>query len=174
MAHCFAVQSVGQCPDRKLLWDRIIYLRTTNQLPVDEQIEELLKNKKKLDSCYVKYDSTHALLLQRLGALYFFKKDYNKAVLFTNESIKKIPLANRRSVESGLLVKNYFNLSIYYDALDLDPYKKRAYDSCVFVSINDNTSFELSIWTLYKKTEEFVCHRGLSKVLVLFRFGREY
>ena len=87
--------------------------------------------------CPYRFDSTHALLLQRIGVLYSGMQDYFKAIEY-------IKLSNA-VIYSGLkfpdvnvthLIRNYFILSLFYGAINRIPEKMNAIDSCISLSMN--------------------------------------
>src|ERR1700730_17747581 len=66
----------AQCPAKDSLWRRIIYLRDSSEVPLRDQQEQLMPLLDKMKNCPYRNDSTHALLLQRVGALHFLQKDF--------------------------------------------------------------------------------------------------
>src|SRR5688572_33164279 len=77
----------GQCPDKSFLWKRIVYLRDSSKITLKAQLEELSPYLSVINKCPFKADSTHALLLQRVGALFFLQKDYATGIKYTRQSI---------------------------------------------------------------------------------------
>lgn len=140
----------GQCPDKSFLWKRIVYLRDSSKVTLKAQLEELLPYLSVINKCPYKGDSTHALLLQRVGALFFLQKDYATGIKYTRQSIAVInenagkPFVNRRH-----LIKNYSNLRICYDSLNQKAAKWTAIDSCVSLAIELQWGFEYAIPLLY-------------------------
>jgi CHAT domain-containing protein len=129
----------GQCPDRDFLWRRIIYLRDSSRVPSEEQKAELLRYLDKVKSCPYKNDSTHALLLQRLGWLYSTQKDFIKAVQCSRQSLDIIyKNRDRPSVNYGHVVKTYNNLRIFYDSIGDYKLKQQAIDSCISIGLKLN------------------------------------
>ncbi|MEP7107310.1 MAG: CHAT domain-containing tetratricopeptide repeat protein [Ferruginibacter sp.] len=122
----------GQCPDRGFLWHRIIFLRDTLKNAPEEQLVELLGYEKKIDQCSYKKDSTHALLLQRIGWLYTTKHDYLNAIQYTQESIALVKQQpNNPRINPAMAIKSYYNLSLMYDILKLEAKKILAVDSSI-------------------------------------------
>ncbi|HCL84158.1 MAG TPA: hypothetical protein DIC22_09295, partial [Chitinophagaceae bacterium] len=80
----------GQCPDKVALWNRIIFLRDSTNIPDSIQLKELSGFLEKIKVCPPLNDSTDALLLIRIGALYSRKKDFKTAIEFTLRSISMI------------------------------------------------------------------------------------
>src|SRR5689334_12270138 len=85
-----AVHSHAQCPPRDSLWNRIIYLRDQSGVPLREQQKELLPYLDKMQQCPYKNDSTHTLLIGRIGALYFLQGDYLTGMKYIKEQMKMI------------------------------------------------------------------------------------
>lgn len=136
----------GQCPDKSFLWKRIVYLRDSSKVTLKAQLEELLPYLSVINNCPFKGDSTHALLLQRTGALFFLQKDYATGIKYTRLSIAIInenagkPFVNRRH-----LIKNYNNLQICYDSLNQKAAKCAAIDSCVSLAIELQWGFKFAM-----------------------------
>src|ERR671912_1340363 len=103
----------SQCISRDSLWNRLVLYRDSEivSLSASEQLSELLEYEKEIVGCTYRFDSTHALLLQRIGVLYSGMQDYLKAIEY-------IKLSNA-VIYSGLklpdvnvthLTRNYFVL----------------------------------------------------------------
>ena len=71
----FTASLQGQCPDRDILWKRIIYLRDSSKAS-KEQLAELYGYLNKMNSCPYKNDSTHEALLRRIGMVNYQLADY--------------------------------------------------------------------------------------------------
>src|ERR1700743_557017 len=77
----------GQCPDRLLLLKKIDSLKTANPV-ADLQVAELLPYVHRLEGCPRPADSVFGFLLQRLGLMYYLKKDYPSAINYTHRAIR--------------------------------------------------------------------------------------
>jgi CHAT domain-containing protein len=136
----------GQCPDRDFLWHRIIYLRDSTHIPEREQLTELTDYLSKINTCPYRNDSTHALLLLRIGWLYSTQKDFKKAIEFTAFSIQMI---NRNiaspDINETLLIKCYNNLRLLYDSTAQNTLKIRAMDSCISYAVKFKTGYHYAI-----------------------------
>src|SRR6185436_13783888 len=129
----------GQCPDRTVLWQRIIYLKDSSTDETANKLIELLKYENAIQNCPYKYDSTHAYLLQRIGVMYYKQSDYLRAVQYTREAINIIRANQKRTdVNPRRLIDCYFNLMFYYDSLKLTTKKNQIVDSCVTLALNMN------------------------------------
>ncbi|MFI5187424.1 MAG: CHAT domain-containing protein [Chitinophagales bacterium] len=127
----------AQCPDRSVLWERIIYLKDSSQADVGVKLKELLQYDKAIQDCPYKYDSTHAYLLQRIGVMYFKQADYLHAVEYTREAIDIIKTNQRKAnINPQRLIDCYFNLMFYYDSLGLINKKNEITDSCIRLALN--------------------------------------
>jgi hypothetical protein len=60
----------AQCPDRAFLYHRIVWLRDSSRVSTDDQLRELSSYLKKINGCPYQNDSTHAMLIARIGWLY--------------------------------------------------------------------------------------------------------
>src|SRR5262245_58503495 len=79
----FAISVGAQCLDRDSLWKRLNFLRNSSNTSPSEQLKELLG----YEACPYGDDSTHALLLQRIGVVYSDQSDYVKALQYIRQSI---------------------------------------------------------------------------------------
>jgi len=134
--------SFAQCPQRDSLWQRLVFLRdfAATAPPTADQLKELLKYKSQIDQCSYRYDSTHALLLQRIGVLYSRQDDYVNAIKYIKESIQVI-IANEksRSVNTHHLIRNYYILSFFYNELGRTSEKMKAADDCIAIAIKERS-----------------------------------
>jgi CHAT domain-containing protein/TPR repeat protein len=145
----------GQCPDRDLLWKRLIYLRdSATKIPADSQMNELLHYKAGMVRCPYQNDSTHGLLLERIAVLYFTKADYVKAIQYTRECIRMITThAGSPSISIRYLIDNYFNISLFYGQLGKNAEKMEAYDSCIAIAARLNSTDIYSLYAMHEKVD---------------------
>jgi len=133
----------GQCPDKTFLWKRIVFLRDSSTIDGNTQLTELLRYSKGMQNCSSRFDSSYALLLQRIGLLYYKKNDFVNAIEFTRQSIEMVILnAGKPSVNYNHLIKSYNNLKIYYDSLDDLKSKAEAIDSCIAISLRTRAEYK--------------------------------
>lgn len=169
----------GQCPERGFLWNRIIYLRDTSGLPFDKQLSELMPYADKMKDCYYRNDSTHALLLQRIGGLHIIQKDYVKGIEYIRQSVDIVyKNINRGTVNSSHLIRCYNNLRIAYDSLKNKNLKLEATDSCIAVALRLHTGYE-SIFTLliYRISDMFEAgdyYRSINYATIADNIAKEY
>src|SRR5215212_4993623 len=71
--HIFA-----QCPDRTLLWARILEMRSSS-IEYRQQLNQLLPVADDLAKCPQQNDSVRVLLLQRIGALHYLTGNHAEA-----------------------------------------------------------------------------------------------
>ena len=146
-----ACVSTAQCPPGNQLWSRLTQLSTASTLTPAQELKEF--------STYLGYgpclaDSTHALLLQRIGAACYKSGDYIHAIDSTRKSIALLTHANPGyPVYHKLLVKDYYILSVFYDALNMTREKMQAIDSCIDVSVRAGLTDDAFLYTLYNRTE---------------------
>lgn len=142
----------GQCPRKDILWKRIIYLRDSSGLPLSGQQAELMPYLDKMKGCSYRNDSTHALLLQRIGALHFLQKDFVRGVQYTRQSIDIIyKNINSAAVNPRHLIKSYNNLRICYDSLKKQALRLEVMDSCIAVALRLHTGYEYALPMLYER-----------------------
>jgi len=127
----------AQCVDRKVLWDRIIYLKDSSKSTTDQQLSELLQYEKRIQTCPYRFDSTHAYLLQRIGVMYLKRSDFLHAIQYTNHAIEIINShKSRADINPKRLINCFFNLKVYYDSLKLINKRNEALDSCITHALN--------------------------------------
>jgi len=136
----------AQCPDRAFLFHRIVWLRDSSTVSTDDQLRELNNYLKKVSDCPYQNDSTHAMLIARIGWLYSLQKDFSLAINFTDQALDMIHhhLSNPNINESHL-IKYYFNLTIFFDSTAQQKQKIEAVDSCIELAIRLQTGFNYAL-----------------------------
>ncbi len=146
----------SQCPDRDVLWKRLVFLRDSSTLSLTDRLHEMLSYEAKIKGCSYKFDSTHALLMQRIGATYFRLADYLKAINYTKQAINIINSnAGKPSVNMRHNIKNYYNLGWFSDSVGNVIEKMEAYDSCISTSMKLNSPDLYCVVALVQKVEHF-------------------
>ncbi len=131
----FSVLLKGQCPDQGVLWNRLTNLKSLKLTPRD-QLTELLPIVEGMKKCPYRNDSTHVLLLRKIGEIYFQQQDYIKAVQYRRQAINIITAnAGKPSTKLINLPGNYYWLSVAFDSLNNFNEKMRALDSCSAIAI---------------------------------------
>lgn len=159
----FPVLASAQCPDRDSLNKRLNFY-STDILAVGTpaQFKELKQYEKQLENCVLRGDSTHALLLQRIGILYAKQAKCLQAVTYlhlSNQLVKDN--IRKRSVNPDFFIKNYYNLFRIYDSLGKSNESTAALDSCITVYNNLKTKLQRRTYVRYVlrmmelKTEDF-------------------
>lgn len=152
----FPVFSFGQCPDRARVWKRLIFLRDSSTLSPSEKLKELLYYEDRIKSCVYQFDSTHALLLQRIGATYFYETDYLKAARYMQQSINMINTnAGNPSINIKHNIRNYYSLGWICDSLNNVTQKMKCLDSCIALAMKYNTVNSYLVSSLLAKVEYF-------------------
>jgi CHAT domain-containing protein/Tfp pilus assembly protein PilF len=145
----------GQCPDRAFLWNRIISLRDS-QVPAADQLRELKTDLAKIADCPYKNDSTHVLLLSRIGWLYSMQNDFKTAIAYTNRSIDMIHShIGAQNIRESQLIRCYNNLRILYDSTNQQLLKKRAIDSCISLVVRLKTDYRYAFNYVNLKIENY-------------------
>ncbi len=155
----FTTSSMGQCKERDFLWKRLIFLRDSAHIEPGSsgQLKELLGYESSMDACPYRYDSTHALLLQRIAVLYFSFGDFVNALEYAKQSVDIISSSSPKpSVNPGHLPRNYYLLSRIYDSLGRSTEKVRAFDSCVSVTLRLKSVNYYCLTALYSKLEYYI------------------
>jgi CHAT domain-containing protein len=147
----------GQCPDRALLWKRLVYLRdSSSSIPNGKQLSELSKYERDVKACPDEVDSTYAFLLLRIGVCYLRQADYYRAIEYIRRSIHMIDAnVGRPSINDRYLAGYYYRLSMCYDSLHNIVEKIRAVDSCVAIAIRKNSVDQYAVYSLEKSVEYF-------------------
>ena len=156
---------MAQCPERKKIWDRVIFLRDSTNVSTESQLKELLSYLGELRKCPVPNDSTLVLLIQRTGKLYLNSGDYVKCIELSNESIlyqnsNKIKIYG----EDLIPIYAYNNLKICYGILNNYQQQNKAIDSLISLSIQLNNGYDYLIPALFirasrklEKADYFSC-----------------
>jgi hypothetical protein len=117
---CFLVLKMtflsSQCLPRDSLWNRLVLFRDAKitSLRDADQLSELLSYEKAMNACPYRLDSTHALLLQRIGVLYSRMQDYIKAIEYIKSSNSVIYSGTKLpAINAAHLIRNYFILSLF-------------------------------------------------------------
>ncbi|HMH21749.1 MAG TPA: tetratricopeptide repeat protein, partial [Puia sp.] len=151
----FAVSGNAQCPEKRSLWDRIVYLRDSSKPAFHDQLTELLPYVERIGQCHDRNDSTYTLLLLRVAWLISQEKDYVKAIGVTNQAIGIIHAhAGEPAISQKQLLRGYINLRIYYDSLNQDGLKKEASDSCISVALRLGTGYEYASPLIALRTQD--------------------
>ncbi|MEJ7766403.1 MAG: CHAT domain-containing tetratricopeptide repeat protein [Chitinophagaceae bacterium] len=136
--------STAQCVDKAFLWNRLEFLRDSQPLSTREELKELLNYEVGIIKCPYKNDSTHALLLQRIGSIYSEQGDQLQGIVYTKNAIRILTEnTGKSSINSSHLIRNYFNLASIYGKLNRVKEKRMCYDSCI------STARKLQIVELY-------------------------
>jgi len=152
-----ALTLTAQCPERYLLWKRIIFFRdsATFSPPPTRQLEELLKYEQSITNCPYRFDTTHSLLMQRIGALYLGLGEYTEALHYTLQSIAISSNNPSTKANSGskAIIRSYFTLGRLYGILNRIPEKMAAMDSCVAISVRTGLVDVYSLYCLKDRVE---------------------
>ena len=136
----------AQCPDRAFLFHQIVWLRDSSAVSTDDQLRELGIYLKKVNGCPNQNDSTHAMLIARIGWLYSLQKDFSLAIDFTNQAVDMIHhYISNPNINESHLVKYYYNLTILYDSTAQEKRVIEAMDSCIRVAIRLQTGFNYAL-----------------------------
>ncbi|HEX4849766.1 MAG TPA: tetratricopeptide repeat protein, partial [Puia sp.] len=148
--------ALGNCPDRDSLWKKLIYLRDSSTATPASQLQELLQYEKDIQGCPDAADSTHALLLQRIGATYSRLGDYIRAVHYARQSILLISSqAGSPAINVSQNIRNYYLLYVCYEALNHFNDKMDALDSIITISIRTKSVDRICLMGIYKRVEYF-------------------
>ncbi len=125
----------AQCISRDSLWNRLLILWHSPPVSPAEQLKELLIYENGIRHCPYQYDSTHALLLFRIGATFYRQAEYLKGVQYARQSIRMIMTnEGKPSINPKHVIQYYFVLSVFYDSLSQVIDQMKALDSCIAVA----------------------------------------
>lgn len=171
--------SAQPCPDRESLWKRLVFLRDSSTVSTTVKLTEMLGYEVAITKCPYQNDSTHALLLQRIGAMYFYDADFINASRYMQKAIDII-VANtaKPSVNPWHNIKNYYNLAWIYDSLNNVTGRMKALDSCVALSLRLKSADIYCITALHARVEYFFSvgdyDRCINYATMCERISREY
>lgn len=134
------LQATAQCPGSTATWDKIEALKNA-ALAADQQIGELLQWQKKCLACNATADSGYVRLLQRLGALYYLNNDFQRAIQYSEESIKVGSQKNSRTNPQHL-VQSYYNLANSYKENKQFAQSIDAFKTCIAYADNRADSLQ--------------------------------
>lgn len=144
----------GQCFGGDYLLKRLNFIRDSSKLSPIEQIKDLSRYEGGITGCIYNHDSTHALLLRRIGILYYSLADYSKAIKYFQRTIDLINQnAAKPSVNLRHIISCYYLLSVFYDSLHRITDKMKALDSCASVAIRLKSIDRYCLWALYSRAE---------------------
>ena len=175
----FCSPAFGQCPERDWLWKRLIFLRDSSTSSSSEKLTELLSYQDRIQFCRYQFDSTHALLFQRIGAAFFYETDYLKAAQYMQQSINMINAnADKSSVNIKHTIRSYYSLGWIYDALNDVTRKMKCFDSCIALAMQYNCVDDYLLNSLLAKVEYFFnlgdYQHCIDYATVCERYIREY
>jgi CHAT domain-containing protein len=179
MSLVFSKLLFGQCPDKGLLGKRLIFLRDSSTVSSAEKLKELLRYEVNQKYCAYKFDSTHALLLQRIGACYFLEADFLKAAHYMQRAIDSINTnAHSPFVNIRHNIRNYYSLGWIFDSLNNVTGKLKSYDSCIAIAIRYNSSDIYLIRALLGRVEHSFdvgdYHRCINYATICEMYSKEY
>jgi CHAT domain-containing protein len=147
----------GQCLKSDSLWNRIIFLADSKIISTSDQLKELINFEISQENCPNKTDSSHTLLLSRIGTMYFKLGDYLKAVEYCRRSIHIISANIDNSyIRTKDILSGYYWLSVFYDSLSNVDGRMKAWDSCESYAIKLKAEDDISyIRILFDKVEHY-------------------
>ena len=147
--------SSGQCSERYVLVSRVDYIQDSSKLSLKDQQAELLSILKTISNCSFQNDSTHVMLLRRIGGNYYLQGDYVKAAEYFEATIRIMTdNAGKRNLNPADKITSYYWLSVVFGLLNNVQKKMEAADSCIAVAMRLNRSSDITcIRSLYAKIE---------------------
>ena len=165
---------LGQCPEREVIWKRLIFLRDSAKNSPDDQLKELTEDQALLEKCFFTKDSTYAFLLQKIGAAHAKKGDYFDAIKLTLKAIKVIKdNSNVPSINQTHLIRYYYYLSTLYDSLGEISEKIKACDSCINIALRLKSIDYFPIYSLVTKVAYLIDVGDYSQCISYTKLGKE-
>jgi CHAT domain-containing protein len=175
----------AQCPDRAFLFHRIVWLRDSSSVSATDQLKELNMYLGKINGCSYQNDSTHAMLIARIGVLNALQKDFTNAIDFTMRAIDIVHLhLSSRNISESHLIKYYNNLSILFDSTAQEKPMREAMDSCIAVCLRLQIApdysvhlLDMKVKYLFEKGDYYDCMNTASLAENICRktgYNREY
>lgn len=135
----------AQCPDRKAVRTRILYLADSLRPPPAVQLKELTSLANDMRKCTFAYDSVYAFLLRRIGVLYYLLHDPKQAIAYTHSAIGVLSLAGNQPAGQAAMANCHSNLSVYYEALGMIRERDDARDSCILLYMGVPDSLDTKV-----------------------------
>lgn len=157
-AQFLATTLSGQCPDKVLLWKRIVAMRDAVEVvSPQDQLKELLESEQQVKKCSDNRDSVYALLISRIGALYSNAGDFDRAIAYTKLSIQVIrENAKNKAVNLQHAIRSYNNLRYYYKNIARPKDEMQAIDSCISLAIQTNSFDRFSFFAYLAKLDHYI------------------
>ena len=161
----FCLQAVfacthAQCPDRKAVHARILYLSDSLRPAPAVQLKELIAIADEMRKCAFGYDSVYAFLLRRIGVLYSLVGDSKRAIAYTRLAIGVLGLAGNQPAGQAVLANCHSNLSVYYDALGMTRERDDARDSCILLYMTVPDSLDTKVLVVLSKRVDDLFNSG--------------
>jgi tetratricopeptide (TPR) repeat protein len=135
----------AQCPDRKAVRARILYLADSLRPPPAVQLKLLTGLANDMRKCTFVYDSVYAFLLRRIGVLYYLLDNLKQAITYTHSAIAVLSLPQNQAAGRAALANCHSNLSVYYEALGMIRERDDARDSCILLYIDLPDSLDTKV-----------------------------
>jgi len=130
---------------------RILQLKYSS-VPSGQQLNELLPISLQLEKCPQQNDSVRILLLQRIGALYYFESKFSQAISYTESAINLLQDKSTSYADPAFLVKVYDFLQIYYDSLKLINMKMNAIDSFIHYALMTDAIDDQILYNIWQRS----------------------
>jgi tetratricopeptide (TPR) repeat protein len=161
----FCLQAVfacthAQCPDRKAVHARILYLTDSLRPAPAVQLKELIAIADEMQKCAFVYDSVYAFLLRRIGVLYYLVDDPKRAIAYTRSAIGVLGLAGNQPAGQAVLANCHSNLSVYYDALGMIRERDDARDSCILLYMTVPDSLDTKVLNVLSERVDGLFNTG--------------
>ncbi len=143
-----------KCAEIKPLLVELTKLRDSSSLAPAKRIELLPEYETKLKECNGHFDSTHTLVLRRMGDIYDSASYFENGIELYQRSIALIEAhINDPSTKPRDLVPAYYKVSLLNHSLNRTSEKMTALDSCAFIAMRLKYIDLHCLSALYQMTE---------------------
>lgn len=154
-------------------------MRDSSTVSTAAKLAEMLGFEERIAKCPYQNDSTHALLMQRIGAMYFYDADFLNASRYMQKAVDIVAANTAKPViNPSHNIKNYYNLAWIYDSLNNVTGRLKALDSCVALSLRLKSADIYCITALHARVEYFFSvgdyDRCINYATMCERISREY
>jgi CHAT domain-containing protein/tetratricopeptide (TPR) repeat protein len=157
-------QVQGQCPSGLELRKRLVAIeKDTTQEPADK-VKLLNQLHQLFLTCHQTKDSIYARIVHRLGAVYSFTGDIEKAIKFTREAIA-VNASGNPGTDNSYRVNSYLNLGTFYSQLYLAEDAHRSWNNCISIGRKFPQKYNLTLLASEQKSFAYFQTSDYQKVI---------
>jgi CHAT domain-containing protein/tetratricopeptide (TPR) repeat protein len=147
-------QVLAQCPSGLELRKKLVTIeKDTTRQPADK-LQQLHQLHQLFLACHKNKDSIYARILHRLGALYSYTGEMEKAISFTRRAVA-VNSSGNPGTDRSYLVNSYINLGTFYSQLYLTEDAHRSWDNCISIGRRFPAKYNLSLLASEEKAAAY-------------------